>query len=90
METEKDTKLWKLAKKRVDFKNHLVFYLAVNIMLWLIWYMIKTDDNDNDNFLWPAWSMLTWGVWLFFDFWDTYFPSGTDAIKKEYDKLTSK
>ena len=34
MESEKDKLLWKEAKRRVGFKNHLLTYLAVNIFFF--------------------------------------------------------
>jgi hypothetical protein len=91
METEKDKRLWRLAKKRAGFKNHFSTYLAVNIMLWVLWYFTKGGDaEDIDMFPWPAWCSLGWGIGLTFNFIDAYVSTGTDAIEKEYNKLKNK
>ncbi|HAX47842.1 MAG TPA: hypothetical protein DCX92_02540, partial [Bacteroidetes bacterium] len=31
---QRDERLWKLAKKRAEFKKHLLTYFIVNIFLW--------------------------------------------------------
>src|SRR5690349_1707888 len=33
---EKDEKLWRIAKKRAEFKKHLYTYIIINAFLWAI------------------------------------------------------
>ena len=54
---DKDPNLWRIAKKRAEFKESLFSYLAVNVFLWLIWYY--TDGNFH-GIPWPVWPMLGW------------------------------
>lgn len=89
METEKDRHLWRLAKKRVSFRNHLSIYIIVNATLWIIWYLGKRDV-DHNGFPWPVWPMFGWGIGLLFNFIGAYVTTGSDAIEKEYEKLKNK
>ena len=89
METEKDKELWKLAKKRVAFKSHLLTYIGVNAMFWFIWYFSAGTEKDND-FPWPVWPMLGWGIGLAFSYLDAYVFTRQNAVEKEYDKLKNK
>jgi len=97
METEKhfnelnprDKELWKIAKKRVGFKRHFATYLVINAMFWFIWYFSDPNDRGNE-FPWPVWPMLGWGVGIIFSYLDAYVFTKGDAIEKEYEKLKNK
>lgn len=94
METEKhqdqqglrDRELWKIAKKRVDFKRHLATYLIINTMFWLLWALSDGKDGDS-GFPWPVWPMLGWGIGLAFSYLGAYVFTKNTAIEKEYQKL---
>ena len=38
MKEDRDAEIWRQAKLRAGFKNHLATYLIVNSMLWGIWF----------------------------------------------------
>ena len=88
METEQDKELWRLARKRVNFKRHLSTYLIVNLFLWCLWLM--GDKKGHDAIPWPTWSTIGWGIGLGFDYVSSYLLRGNDSIEKEYNKLKEK
>lgn len=87
MESEKDKLLWKEAKKRVGFKNHLVTYLVINTFFWGLWFF--TDRNSEHSGLpWPTFATLGWGFGLFWHFAGTYLRGDkVGAVEREYEKL---
>ena len=95
MENEKDQMLWKEAKKRVGFKNHLWTYLAVNIFFWAMWYFTEwkhSEDGEYHSGLpWPIFSSLGWGFGLFWHFVGTYLRGNkVSQVEKEYQRLKEK
>lgn len=89
MEQEKDLRLWKAAKKRVQFKRHLYTYLVVNLFLWCIWAISPAYSGAN-ALPWPAWSTLGWGIGLLFNYIGVYHSHDDRAVEKEYEKLKNK
>jgi hypothetical protein len=89
METEKDRELWRIAKKRVGFKRHFATYLIINTMFWFLWYFTEREVKDND-FPWPVWPMLGWGIGLAFNYLEAYVFVKRDAVEREYEKLKGK
>lgn len=86
-----DEELYKEAKKRVEEKKgffmHLAVYLAVNLMLVLIWAFV-TDGG----FPWFLFPLGGWGIGLLFHFLGTFvFSRQTDwerrAIEREMERL---
>jgi 2TM domain-containing protein len=57
----------KRLKKRRDFRAHLLVYTLVNAFLVLIWAM--TSPN---NFFWPIFPMVGWGIGVVMNAWDVY------------------
>lgn len=90
METEKDRLLWKEAKKRVGFRNHLFTYLLMNVFFWVLWYF--TDGkSDHHGLPWPALCTLGWGFGLFWHFMGTHVMGNkASQVEKEYEKLKNK
>lgn len=81
---KKDEKLWKEAKERVDFKHHLLVYVAVNVLLIII--NLLTSPGS----LWFYWVTIFWGFGLLMHGLSTFvFPKGR-AVEKEYEKLKAK
>ena len=80
----RDEQLWRIAKKRAEFKRHLLSYFTVNLFVWLIWLWGGLKDGHY-GFIWPIFVTLGWGIGLGFNFYDAYF--GFDRIEKEYQKL---
>jgi len=86
METEKEKELWKLAKKRVNFKRHLAIYLVMNVFFWLLWFF--TDANsESAGIPWPLFTTLGWGIAIVFGFLNAYVLTGRGAVEKEYERL---
>ncbi len=91
-ENEKDKMLWKEAKKRVGFKNHLITYLACNAFFWLVWYFNDLrghgDAGNHAGLPWPLFPMFGWGFGLFWHFVGTYMRGNkADQVEKEFRKL---
>lgn len=94
MENEKDKMLWKEAKRRVGFKNHVITYLAVNIFFWVMWYFTdykNGDDGHHSGIPWPTFCTLGWGFGLFWHGIGVYMRGNkVDQVEKEYQKLKKK
>jgi len=58
-------------KKKRDFRTHVVAYLLVNALLWLIWAVVLVAAKG-PWLPWPILPMAGWGIGLFFHAWDTY------------------
>lgn len=90
---DSDEALWEIAKKRVGFKKHLVIYLLVNALLWIIWFFdgYKNVRSINTSTLpWPLWSMIGWGIGLALNYIGAYVSPRTNAVEIEYKKLKNK
>jgi hypothetical protein len=81
MQTFTDSQLHELAKKRVEFRRHLIVYLVINTVLWLLWYI--TDSG----YLWPIWPTAGWGVGLIFHYIFDYRASNLFSENEEYERL---
>jgi hypothetical protein len=70
-------------KERRDFGGHLLAYVLVNGMLWVIWAMTSA------GFPWPIFPLLGWGIGLVFHFWDVHVrkPISEADIRREMAKL---
>jgi hypothetical protein len=82
---KKDQMLWQMAKRRAAFKWSLVSYLLVNAFLVAIWYF--TLDEDADNYFWPIWPMLGWGLGIAFQYFGAYQGNKLFTAEEEYEKL---
>lgn len=86
---EKDRILWKMAKKRVGFKNHLYSYLTVNVVFWIMWYF--TGRESDSIYPWPLSVTGWWGFGLFWHFMGVYvFEGKSNQVEKEFQKLKEK
>ena len=90
LENEKDRILWKIAKKRVGFKNHIYSYLSVNAFFWILW-MVTGKETDN-FFPWPLSVALWWGFGLFWHFLGVYVFDNNkmNQVEKEFQRLKEK
>jgi len=84
MENEKDNQLWRQAQARVSFKKHLLSYILVNLMLVGIWFF---SGNDYNQYFWPKWPLLGWGIGIISHYLQTYQSSSIFSAEKEYEKL---
>ena len=88
----RNEKLWQTAKQRAKFKGNALSYIAVNIFLWVIWFL----TGRNNDYLhvvsipWPAWVTLGWGFGLAINYIKVYHMNGDDAIKKSMINLINK
>jgi hypothetical protein len=90
LQDERDRQLWKEAKKRVSFRNHLFSYLIVNAFFWAMWYS-NGRENDEGGVPWPTFCSLGWGFGLFWHFMGAFvFNSKSSQIEKEFQKLKNK
>ena len=90
---DKDEQLWRIAKKRAGFKKHLASYIIVNAFLWAMWFFtqghreIGSISIDGDNYPWPIWTTLGWGIGLAFSYYGAYHNDKEADTMKEYQKL---
>lgn len=94
MENEiRDPELWKIAKKRAEFKYHALIYFIINIILWAMWYIgLRTGNTpyfERGIIPWPAWATVGWGIGLFFHYWGVY-KTNDSMARREYDRLAKK
>ena len=88
METSqnRDERLWKIAKRRAEFKKHLVTYIVVNIFLWGVWIVTGITKN-HFSYIWPVWVSFGWGIGLVFNYIGAYTGFKDSITEKEYQKL---
>jgi hypothetical protein len=72
-------------KKKRDFKAHLLIYVLVNAFLVVIWAV----SRDGDDFFWPIFVIIGWGIGVVANAWDVYGrkPISEDEIRRETDRL---
>ena len=63
-------------KAREDFRIHLLIYVLVNGLLWVIWFMSGADVSQP----WPIYASLGWGIGLVAHWYTVY---GTDDRRRE-------
>lgn len=87
--TPRDERLWRMAKRRADFKKHLTSYVLVNLFLWGLWWFTTGQyDIPTGPVPWPAWVTLGWGLGLAFNYFEAYGDGDKQsAIEREYEKL---
>jgi len=84
MQTYTDKQLHELAKKRVDFRRHLIVYFVINGILWATWWLSGTE------YPWPIWPTAGWGVGIIFHYLFEYRSSRFLSEDEEYEKLKNK
>ena len=88
-DSQRDEKLWKTAKKRVEFKKHLITYIIINVFLWCLW-LFTGSKYGNSIFPWPAFVTIGWGIGLVFNYIAAYSGFKDSMIDSEYQKLKNK
>ena len=84
----RDPHLWEIAKRRASFKHHLGTYLVINCFLWAIWFFTGSNEySRGNNYPWPVWSTLGWGIGLLFHFLGAYVNPKQNGVEREYEKL---
>jgi hypothetical protein len=80
-----DEQLRKMAKERVEFKQHLVAFVGVNALLIMINLLSGPDA------LWFYWVTLFWGFGVLMHGFSAYGFGGQEAmVEREYQKLKKK
>ena len=79
-----EEQLKKEAKKRVDFKYHLLIYVLVTVILWTIWQI------SGGGYGWPVWPTTGWGIAIVFHYMDTFNSFQIYSVEKEIEKLKKK
>ena len=86
---QRDERLWKLAKRRVEFKKHLITYVIINAFLWFLW--LFSGAKYGSSFMpWPAFVSIGWGIGLTFSYIGAYSGFKDLLTEKEYNKLINK
>jgi hypothetical protein len=81
MQTTTDQQLHELARKRVEFRRHLIVFLVINTTLWLIWWL------TGEGYLWPVWPLAGWGIGLIFHYLFEYRNTRMLSEEQEYLRL---
>jgi len=90
MDQQNDDRLWRIAKKRADFKRHLITYIVMNLFFWAIWWFTQGHVTGITHWaaVWPIWPMLGWGLGIAFQYFDAYGHTDKEtSIQQEYEKL---
>lgn len=81
-EAELHSRALKRLKAKRDLGGHVVLYVAVNLMLVVVWWV------SGAGFFWPVFPLLGWGIGLAYNVWEVMSPNpGQDAIRAEMDRL---
>jgi len=80
---ENKNSLWRTAKKRAFFKQFAIIYIAVSIVLVMLWYV----TSGIHTYFWPKWLMLVWGVGVVIQYIGAYHGGKLISAEREYEKL---
>lgn len=83
--TLSDEDIRKMAKARVEFRQHALAYVVVNLFLAGVWFF-----GGREGFYWPLWVHLGWGMGLAFSAYHAYGSGGPGAVEREETKLREK
>jgi hypothetical protein len=81
MKTEKDDQLWQQAKGRAEFKIHLITFVVIMSMLWMLWIFTGSIHRHP----WPIYPTIGWGIGVVMNYLGVY--KFSNAAEKEYEKL---
>jgi hypothetical protein len=88
MAGDKDPELWEVAKKRAGFKSHLLTYIVMVIVFWLIWWFTGARITGDLGLPWPVWPTAGWGIGVFFHYLGAYV-FRQNQVQREYEKLVN-
>lgn len=81
MENYTDAQLHQIARKRVEFRQHLLVYAVINSALWALWFFTGA------GYPWPVWPMVGWGIGLVCHYLFEYRSYRLLSEEEEYLKL---
>lgn len=86
METtsQRDERLWKIAKARAGFRTHLMIYLVMNAFFWALWFITGRETQSPP---WPVWPGLGWGLGIALQYFNAWHRDPFGDTLREYDKL---
>lgn len=90
MNESNDDKLWRIARRRAEFRKALYSYIIVNVFMWLIWWITTGRFTGFNGYPWPVWVMLGWGISLAMQYFKAYKGSRQDIADEEYEKLKNR
>ena len=79
-----DSKLHEMARKRIEFRAHLVSYIILNGFLWIIWLV------TGQGYIWPIWPTAGWGIGVLFHYFFEYRSPKFLSEEEEYIRLKEK
>jgi hypothetical protein len=77
----KDSEIREIAKNRVDFREHLYIYAAINVFLFALNMWLSP------TFWWFLFVTFFWGIGLAFHFNEAYLGTREAKIENEYQKI---
>lgn len=81
-----DEDIHKMAKARVEFKQHLGAYVVVNAFLTGLWFVTMPAEERGWATFWPVWPILGWSVGLAFHAFGVY-GGGRGMVEREEERL---
>ena|SRR5688572_9212528 len=86
-----DEQIVKMAKARVAFKTHAIVYVCVNLFLIGVWVVtdgvdgvdIDMGPGEGDDYYWPVWTHLGWGLGLAIHGFMVYGPANNMQAREE-------
>ena len=87
MESEKDERLWRIARNRAAFKKNVYSYIIMNCFFWAIWWFTQGHASDYNGIPWPIWATLGWGLGLAMQYFKAYNGDKDDLTQQEYERL---
>ncbi len=79
----KDEHLRRMAKRRVEFRDHLLVYIIVNAIL------IGINMWTVPQFWWFLFPLVFWGIGVAFHWREAYHGDEEARVEREYRKLKS-
>jgi uncharacterized membrane protein YdbT with pleckstrin-like domain len=77
----KDDSLRRMAKKRVEFRDHFMVYVIINAILFAI------NILTVPQFWWFLFPLVFWGIGVAFHWREAYHGDEDTRVEREYQKL---
>jgi hypothetical protein len=76
----------KRLRKKQDFHAHVLVFVLINAVIWMLWAL-----TDSDGFPWAVFLTAFWGIGLVMNGWDVYArrPFTEAQIRAEVERLES-
>jgi len=82
-EQQKDEKLWRMAKARVEFRSSFISYFIVNAFFVAVWFF----SSGPESYFWPIWCMMGWGIGIAYQYFHAFHGNKITSTEQEYEKL---